>query len=206
LRAFLISLIVFLSGCGEKPDSQKTISKVTFAEETQCHIDDSSDTPSLPLKPKKHIKALIALKSQNGVVTQTIHIEDENITFQNKIPFILVTLFDIQCKASRTQLPYLQRLQEKFPQTLQVIAIQANTDAFKESLSPLQERYKLSYINSNDSNNTPILDYFTFQSIFKTKLPLMVLYHDGEYVQHYIGATPIEMINYDIVQFLEKKD
>jgi hypothetical protein len=99
-------------------------------------------------------------------------------------------------------IPYLNTLQKKYTKDIFVIGIPANSDSNSTQLRDFMKRYSSSYFISNSPDNNELASRLA--SLLKLKenfpIPITIVFRDGEYNTHYVGATPIEMIKSDIEQ------
>ena len=136
------------------------------------------------------------------------------ITFENNTlrvakvtqPIVLIHLFASWSAPSCGMLPYLDSLQKSYPKTLFVVGIMANSNNDPKHLRHLMETHHASYFISNSSDNDALARRLAdFLKLGKNyPVPLTLLFKNGEYTMHYVGATPIEMIKADIEQLRRK--
>ena len=120
-----------------------------------------------------------------------------------------VVLFDIfatWCPPCRAEAKHLGNLQKKYGDKLIVMGITIEDDVSNNELEQFKKTYSGNYLIANKAENQSLA-----RSIASTigvghqfPIPLMVLYKNGQYVTHYVGATPEEMIDNDIAQALGK--
>jgi thiol-disulfide isomerase/thioredoxin len=121
-----------------------------------------------------------------------------------------VVLFDIfatWCPPCRMEVKHLGHLQKKYGDQLIIAGVTIEDDASNEQLLEFQKKYGGGdYLMFNKADNQALA-----RSIASTigvgqqfPIPLMVLYKNGQYITHYVGATPEEMIDTDIAQALGK--
>lgn len=77
-------------------------------------------------------------------------------------------------------------------------------DVSNDELEKFKEKFKGEYLISNKADNQSLARAIasTIGVGQQFPIPLMVLYKNGQYVTHYVGATPEEMIDADIAQAL----
>jgi len=117
-------------------------------------------------------------------------------------PLILLNIFAEWSPPSCGMIPYLDALQKKYPKELFVIGITANSDMNNSDLRLFMKKHNASYFISNSQDNDRLaLRIAKFLNLDENyPIPLTILFKNGEYTIHYIGATPIEMIKADIEQ------
>ena len=119
---------------------------------------------------------------------------------------ILFDIFATWCPPCRATAPHLTSLQKKYPDELLVLGVTIEDDKTNADLEAFKEENKADYIILNSEENRAL--YSSIASAIhvgqRFPIPLMVLYKDGKYITHYVGATPEEMIESDIKQALGK--
>jgi len=103
-------------------------------------------------------------------------------------------------------IPYLDALQKRYPKELFVIGIVANSDITNTALREFMKQQNASYFISNGTENDQLAEALA-QFVKEGKdypIPLTILFKNGQYTMHYVGATPIEMIKADIEQLRRK--
>ena len=97
-------------------------------------------------------------------------------------------------------IPYLDSLQKSYPKALFVVGILANSDKSPKHLRKFMKTHHASYFISNSPDNDALAkrlaDFLKLGENYP--VPITLLFKNGEYTMHYIGATPIEMIKADI--------
>jgi hypothetical protein len=136
------------------------------------------------------------------------------ITFENNTlrvakvvqPIVLIHLFASWSAPSCGMLPYLDSLQRSYPKTLFVVGIMANSNNDPKHLRRFMKTHHASYFISNSPDNNVLAqrlaDFLKLGENYP--VPLTLLFKNGEYTMHYVGATPIEMIKADIEQLRRK--
>jgi thiol-disulfide isomerase/thioredoxin len=117
---------------------------------------------------------------------------------------VLYDIFGTWCPPCRAEAPHLARLQEKYSDTLQVIGIAIDPNVSNEVLKEWQEKYGAHYVivNSQDNKSLASAMASAVRAGENFPIPLMLMYKDGKYVTHYVGAIPEEMIESDIKRAL----
>jgi hypothetical protein len=220
--AILVSMLITLGGCENKSDktdtelpvenSTEVVTPVQKAETPKTKKDDTS----LALTQKK--EAVKAPKSQQSDKTDiskllsVVNIRGDRLGMaieagklsihpQDK-PLILINLFDINDSNSIGQLPYLQRLQDKYSDRLLVIGIPTNTPLRKEQLNQLVRKMELNYFISFGDDHQKIIQMLQDALQSDTLTTPTTLLYDKEGINqgYYEGLTPIEMITHDILR------
>jgi thiol-disulfide isomerase/thioredoxin len=140
----------------------------------------------------------------------TFNFDKKNILIDNiSQNFVLLNFFATWCPPCNGQLPYISDIKKKYKDKLFVAGILVN-DANKEynQIEKLIKEYEIDYFISNSKQN----DNFAMELLKnlhispKFQLPLTILFKNGKYYAHYEGATPIEMIEYDINKAMKNKE
>jgi thiol-disulfide isomerase/thioredoxin len=172
----LMSLL-FLIGCKKDTAEEATVSTASF------HLLDS--------------------QSKSYVVEK----RGSNFTLDaGKDKIVIFDIFATWCPPCRAEAKHLGNLQKKYGNKLIVMGVTIEDDVSNDELEQFKKTYGGNYLISNKAENQSLA-----RSIASTigvgqqfPIPLMVLYKNGQYVTHYVGATPEEMIDSDIASALGK--
>jgi thiol-disulfide isomerase/thioredoxin len=137
----------------------------------------------------------------------TVEKRGTNFTLDaGKDKIVLFDVFATWCPPCRAEAMHLGNLQKKYGDKLIVMGITIEDDVSNDELERFKKTYGGKYLISNKAENQSLA-----RSIASTigvgqqfPIPLMILYKNGQYVTHYVGATPEEMIDSDIAQALGK--
>lgn len=120
-----------------------------------------------------------------------------------------VVMFDIfatWCPPCRAEAPNLTNLQKKYRSEFLILGITIEDEIKNSDLDAFKEKYGADYAIVNSKDNERL--YRAIASATKVgqrfPIPLMVMYNDGQYITHYVGQTPEEMIESDIKKALGK--
>ncbi len=120
---------------------------------------------------------------------------------------IMFDIFATWCPPCRAEAPHLSHLQKKYKDSLLIIGVTIEDDLKNSDLSDFKAEYGANYALVNSSENARL--YRAIASATKVgqrfPIPLMVMYKDGQYITHYVGQTPEEMIESDIKKALGKQ-
>ena len=172
--------------------------------------DKASDTSETKQQvPSKEISQLRSRFKITDIDQRTTTITFENNTLQvAKVvqPIVLIHLFASWSAPSCGMLPYLDSLQRSYPKALFVVGIMVNSNNDPKYLRRFMKTHHASYFISNSPDNDALAQRLTdFLKLGKNyPVPLTILFKNGEYTMHYVGATPIEMIKADIEQLRSK--
>jgi thiol-disulfide isomerase/thioredoxin len=107
---------------------------------------------------------------------------------------LLLTFFTTSCIPCNAQFPHLNNLQEKYKDELKIVSVLLEEKPVDE-VQKFTNSKKMNFSVTVDENN------FRLAAILGniTTAPYTLIYDkNGEYVTHYIGATPEEMIEADL--------
>jgi thiol-disulfide isomerase/thioredoxin len=213
-------LTLLLTACEEKSTKQTTIS---FENTTEIFTPKDKQIHQQKRKQAVHTKeyASEATAQQNhsvdipqkqpssptrGEITFTdiegqkhlLRINDKDITIDGDTKKnLLITLFSTWCPPCQGQLPYLEDIHSKHSQDLSVFGFLVNDDADESKLRRFLATQQVRFPVSRDQNAI----HHIVQSLGLSEnypLPLTILYQNGNYIIHYEGAVPPEMIEHDI--------
>jgi len=150
--------------------------------------------------------ASFKLLDTNGK-SYTVEKRGANFTLDaGKEKVVLFDIFATYCPPCRAEALHLGNLQKKYGDKLIVMGITIEEDVSNDDLEKFKQKYGGHYLISNKAENQNLA-----RAIAATvgvgqnfPIPLMILYKNGHYVTHYVGATPEEMIDNDIAQALGK--
>ena len=204
LSTLLLSsaLLFFLAACSDKkPQETKTETNTTVVT---VQKEENTTMPDYSISPEAEKFVLRDIDNKR----LELLLYKKNILINN-IPnrLILINFFSTWCPPCKGQIPYLADLQKKYPKALFVVGVLVN-DAGKEyhEIDTFIKQYGVNYFVSGIKENDLLAKALvkTLGTDENFRLPLTVLYKNGRYYTHYEGATPIEMINFDIQKALEK--
>jgi thiol-disulfide isomerase/thioredoxin len=174
----LLSITLLFQGCGEETANEAMVSTAEFT---------LMDTQGKSYRVEK--------KGANF----TLDAGDDKV--------VLFDIFATWCPPCQAEVKHLGNLQKKYGDDLIIMGITIEEDKSNAELEAFREKFKGGdYLIANKADNQNLA-----RSIASTigvgqqfPIPLMVLYHKGEYVTHYAGATQEEIIDHDIAQALGK--
>lgn len=180
----LIAAVLLITGCETKEEDINSV-----VSESQAAVEQKA--PEITL--------VNSLDEQKIKITY----ENEKIAFdgyQGKV--ILVNFFATWCPPCKAEIPHLIKLQEKFKEQFQIIAVLLEENKANEELNSFINYHDINYIVTNSRAN---FELSMMLGGIKS-IPTMVMYDkNGNYFTHYVGAAPEEMIEADIKKALEVK-
>ncbi|MDO9057338.1 MAG: TlpA disulfide reductase family protein [Sulfuricurvum sp.] len=174
----LLSLTLLFQGCSEESENEAMVSTANFT---------LMDTQGKSYSVEK--------KGTNF----TLDAGDDKV--------VLFDIFATWCPPCQAEVMHLGNLQKKYGDDLIIMGVTIEEDKSNAELEAFREKFKGgNYLIANKADNQALA-----RSIASTigvgqqfPIPLMVLYHNGEYVTHYAGATQEEIIDRDIALALGK--
>jgi len=180
----IIASLSLWTGCSDK-------------DSNNAETEEQNQTNVLPRSPSRFTITDIDKRST------TVSIDQHRLAVAKiRQPIVMINLFAPWSPPSCGMIPYLDALQKKYPKELFVISIVVNSTMTDQDLREFMKKQNASYFISNGRDNDAL--GLRLAHFLKLKnnypIPLTILFKNGEYNRHYIGATPIEMINADIAQ------
>ncbi|EQB35492.1 lipoprotein thioredoxin [Sulfurimonas hongkongensis] len=120
-----------------------------------------------------------------------------------------VVLFDIfatWCPPCRGAATHLTSLQEKYKDDLIVIGISIEEAIENSKLLDFRNEYNANYTLVNSDQNRRLADTIVNELKLGDRypIPVMALYKDGKYINHFIGSIEEELIESDIKLAINK--
>ena len=143
----------------------------------------------------------ITLVTANGEKIEVKKTEKGFIFSNAKDKVVLVSFFATWCPPCKAEIPHLNNLQEKYKDRLKIIGILIESNKESDELKNFINYHAINYTITNSPSNQTFAD-----AVGGVKnIPFMIMYDKkGDYVTHYLGAIPEEMIDSDIQMALEK--
>ncbi len=119
---------------------------------------------------------------------------------------VLFDVFGTWCPPCRAEAPHLTRLQKKYSDTFKIIAVPVDENPSNALLQEWKQTYGADYSIVNSKDNRALANALaaSVNAGQGFPIPLMLMFKDGIYVTHYVGAIPEEMIESDIKHALGK--
>lgn len=166
---------------------------------------DSNDM----LSSKEHV--LTSLKGAQIVVKQ-----DNNGGFyldKQKDKLVIFDIFATWCPPCQASASHLSSLQDKYKDDIIIVGITIEKPErtkegalINDKLNKFRLKYDARYTMVNSDENSRISDAITKSLDMGPRypIPLMTMYKDGKYINHYVGAVQEEFIDSDIKRALNK--
>ena len=146
---------------------------------------------------------LTTLKNEKLIVTKETQ-GFKLAQFDGKV--VIFDIFATWCPPCRAAATHLSSLQEKYKDDLVVIGISIEDNIPNEKLQDFKEQYNANYTLVNSAQNRKLANAIVGELKLGERfpIPIMALYKDGKYINHYIGAIEEEFIESDIKKALGK--
>ncbi len=184
---------------------------------------DNTKTASSDKTKSSNLKKLTLEDTQKGKLTIQ-QITKNNGNFKNIDPkeeeifknFIITSdtknikilfFFTTWCEPCEGIIPHLENLRQQFNEAISIYGIPIddfieNSDDFNQVLEVFARENNIQFPIIVDSKRLKFLQ--TLNGI--EGVPLLVLYDkNGSYIIHYLGAVPEEMIEFDLLEKIEKR-
>jgi len=203
-----IAVLFYFWGCEDKKHSSISTNNVSVQSEkvvNSKNINMIDKKKKVEYKFEKNFSFNFSDIDENN---HTISVKDKKITINNsKEEVILLNFFSSKDPACKGQIPYLIDTQKKYNSKLITIGILLNSKTDKHNLKTLLETEKFNYNIYHSIKNNKFAEYLTrhFSLNKNFSLPMSILFKNGKYYVHYEGAVPIEMLEYDIKNIINKE-
>lgn len=183
LKVFSLALLALLmfSGCSD----------------TQKKSDSSSDALIA--------KTVYQLKGIDGT-PYTVSKSGSRFTLEGvQEPVVIYDIFATWCPPCRAAMPHLESLQRKFAGKIKLLGVTIETDQSDAYFKRFAQDHGVTYTLINAPDNQPLTRAMGAAIGIGQDfpIPLMVVYKNGQYVKHYSGLVPEEMLESDIKQFIK---
>jgi thiol-disulfide isomerase/thioredoxin len=124
---------------------------------------------------------------------------------KNKI--VLFDVFATWCPPCQAEIQHMGNLQRKYGNDLIVMGITIEEDKSNAELDAFRVKFGGGdYLIANKADNQNLASAIAAAIGIGQNfpIPLMILYKNGQYINHYSGATQEEIIDHDIAQALGK--
>ncbi|MBN2768920.1 MAG: redoxin domain-containing protein [Campylobacterales bacterium] len=161
---------------------------------------DSKDKTTVSNKHTQEILSFITIPNKE----QSITVKGKTATFEKKSKITLLYFFGSECFICKKNLPYLERLRERYKEDITIYVFGINENSEDLELSNALAYYSKTLNISFDKDNQKILDILRIHDEIKqSDMPISLLYFNGTFYTTYESITPIEMIEADIKYLLK---
>lgn len=193
---FSILTLTLLSGCSDKESisEENMIQQNTSTKQNQA----TSHTFTLKSVNDKDIKVIADLN--NGW-------KFEGINANNKL--VLVDFWATWCPPCKGEIPHLNNLRKKYGKNFEILGVEIGQRSGeltpKSELQQFIKDYQIKYPVTS-GGDTNMLFGGVRELNPSGSIPFMILFNTkGEYLKHYIGMVPEEMLASDIEAALKMK-
>ena len=184
----LLSFALVFIACSKKDNEKREKTQTTQKQEKTLNIQNKKSNE-------------ITLTTVNGHKI-TLAKTDKGFKFSNANgKIVLVDFFATWCPPCKAEIPHLNNLQEEYKDKLEIIGVLIEPNKDNNELKDFINSFAINYTITNSPAN---MDFATAVGGVES-IPFMIMYDkNGNYVTHYLGAIPQEMIDSDIQEALKK--
>ena len=181
----LVSTLLFL-GCSNNNDNKEADDMISANEmvSTNEYVLTGLDN-----------KQYIVKKEESGFLLK-----------EAKGKVVVFDIFATWCPPCRGAATHLTSLQKKYKDDLIIIGITIEDSIPNSKLEEFREKYNANYTLVNSDQNRRLADTIVNELKLGDRypIPIMALYKDGKYINHFIGSIEEELIENDIKLALGK--
>nr|WP_321268510.1 TlpA disulfide reductase family protein [uncultured Sulfurimonas sp.] len=180
ITSLLLSSMVLFIGCSREEKAQNINDIISTNEYVLTGLDNKQYIV------KKEANAFV-LKGAEGKV-------------------VIFDIFATWCPPCRGAATHLTSLQEKYKDDLIVIGISIENAIPNSKLLDFAKEYNAKYVLVNSDQNRRLADTIVNELKLGERypIPIMALYKDGKYINHYIGSIEEELVESEIKLALGK--
>lgn len=202
--SLLSAVILFLiTGCEDKKDQNSTMEMENTTAIIRSDNNKSSQNEDGQLNEINfitHAEPYFFLLNDTHHVSYKGTMHDKTISLEGmSAPVVVFHFFATWCPPCVGEAPYLSDLQKKYAQEVFVAGVTVNdtpNEALEQFIEQNDADYYISIADENDRFAAKMAEVLNLEGNFS--LPLTVIYYQGEYLVHYEGAVPIEILDHDI--------
>ena len=146
---------------------------------------------------------LTALDKKQYIVNKEVN----SFSLQNaKGKVVIFDIFATWCPPCQASASHLTSLQEKYKDDLVIIGVSIEDGITDIKLQEFAKQYGAEYTLVNSTENRRLVDAVASSLRLGDRfpIPIMAMYKDGVYINHYIGAIQEEFVESDIKKALGK--
>jgi len=130
-----------------------------------------------------------------------------------KDKLVIFDIFATWCPPCQASASHLSSLQEKYKEDIIIIGVTIEKPErtkegalINDKLNKFRLKYNARYTMVNSDANSALSDAITksLEMGPRYPIPLMAMYKDGKYINHYVGAVQEEFVDSDIKRALNK--
>ncbi len=186
---------------------KKTFLSIFLLLSTTFFLACSKDTNDI-LSSNEHV--LTSLKGKQIVVKQD---GDGFYLEGDKDKLVIFDIFATWCPPCQASASHLSALQDKYKDDIVIIGVtieqperNAKGALINDKLNKFRLKYNARYTMVNSDENSGLSDAITKSLKMGPRypIPLMAMYKNGKYINHYVGAIQEEFVESDIKKALNK--
>lgn len=161
-------------------------------------------TKTTEVKKAENERQLTTLDHGNFTIIK----DNKNFKLKNADGKVVIyDIFATWCPPCRASAAHLSSLQEKYKDDLIIIGLSVEDNISDEKLLTFKNQNNAQYALVNSDNNRFVADEIVFSLGLGERypIPLLAMYKDGKYINHFVGMTQEELIESDIKQALGKQ-
>ncbi|MEA1879414.1 MAG: hypothetical protein U9N11_02040 [Campylobacterota bacterium] len=197
----MLPLLFLFTACEDKKSDNSHIPM-----ENSTHIFTDEDIPHDKMYEGSDPITLTLIGDQN--LSEKVTISNKKLTFHNlQQSVVLINLFNTSSTSSISQTVALDKLKKKNKEELFIASLLTDENLTQQEIYTFKKNEKISHHFLTQAQNKAFTKLLPSSLHFSKQrtLPITVIYKNGNYYSHFEGATPIEMIQYDIEQAIIKK-
>lgn len=179
----LLAVAVVFQACGDKEKSEQ------------------NETANSMISTNEYV-----LAATDGTTQYVIKKEATGFTLENaEGKVIILDIFATWCPPCQAGATHLTSLQKKYKDDLIVIGVTIEDDISNADLESFKTNYNADYIIVNSTQNRLLVNEVATALELGNRfpIPIMAMYKDGKYINHYIGEVHEEFVESDIKRALE---
>ncbi len=187
---FTFFILLSFNACGKKE-------KITQNDLTSSVQNTQNKNYNFKLQDLEKKQINLAIKPNKWILKQ----------YQGKV--VLLDFFATWCPPCKAEIPHFNKLREKYKGKLEIIGFDIGTqDGKLDNPSHIKKFIKKFKIKYPIINSETTFKLFTLANNLNPNgaIPFTLVFgKDGTYIDHFVGAVPIEMIESDVKKALEEK-
>jgi len=187
---FTFFFLLSFNACGKKE-------KITQNDLTSSVQNIQNKNYNFKLQDLKANQIDLAIKPNKWIFKQ----------YQGKV--VLLDFFATWCPPCKAEIPHLNDLRKKYKGRLKIVGLDIGTqDGKLDKLNHIKKFIKTFKMKYSVINSETTYKLFTLASNLNPNgaIPFVLIFgKDGTYIDHFVGAVPIEMIESDVKKALKEK-
>jgi len=171
-----------------------------------CNKKDSTKATLVPKEVKRDKIKRYTIEDIDLRDTKVALYKDKIIFRKIRQSIVIVYIFSNRCSPCLEMLPYIGDLQTKNQKELFVIGLMVKSNTNPIDVRKMMYRYKAPFFISIHKDNEKLANALVKRVGLNRNypIPLTIIYKNGKYVIHIVGATPYEMLQAIVEQLKDK--